>query len=369
MSFVESHPHHYKMSTLTLQHTSSAMNESPSLDVDKLFFELEQLKRKRDKASDTKEKTKKKMKSYEGVDEVVSRKDVMLPSSKSLHNLGRSESISNSPKQDNNQGDSNNGIASPSHTPHALGRSKLPFSNSPHRVSSSDAKSTDIPQLTSLDPLGEMSASSSSHTIGRSERSFSESASANHYDEHADTDADASCKLEAESDLFTCAYRQGRVPTRARSVSSHLSPRSLPNATVVPTASVFSNTDDNAELEWDTFKQSYVLENLRGSVCSFKSMPKQELKINHDHEATMTKAEEDLDSTDDEKEGVDNEDDAIELNSRRMESEEDPEDPDDYALSHWDEVGGAQDSEEETSWKEHGMLTRGRARLMYGDAI
>jgi hypothetical protein len=357
------------MSTLTPQHTSSAMNESPSLDVDKLFLELEQLKRKRDEASDMKEKTKKKMRSYEDIDEVVGRKDVMLPSSKSSHNLGRSESISNSPKQDNNPGDSNNGIASSSHTSHALGRSELPFSNSPHRVSSSDAKSTDTPQLTSLNPLGEISASSSSHTIDRSERSFSEAASADHYDEHADTDADASCKLEAESDLFTCAYRQRRTPTRARSISSHLSPRSLPNTMVVPTTSVFSNTDDNAELEWDAFKQSYVLENLRGSVCSFKSMPKPELKINHDHEATMTKAEEDMDSTDDEKEGVANEDDAIELNSQRMVSEEDSEDPDDYALSHWDEVGGAQDSEEETSWKEHGMGTRGRARLMYGYSI
>jgi hypothetical protein len=149
------------------------MNESPSLDVDKLFLELEQLKRKRDEASDTKEKTKKMMmKSCEDIDEVVGRKDVMLPSSKSSHNLGHSESISNSPKQDNNTGDSNNGIASSSHTPHALGRSELPFSNSPHQVSSSDAKPTDIPQLTSLNLLGEILASSSSHTIGRSGAHF-----------------------------------------------------------------------------------------------------------------------------------------------------------------------------------------------------
>lgn len=356
--------------TPTPQHPSSAMNESPSLDIDELFLELEQLKRKRDEAGDTKEKVEKKMKSREDVDEVVSGNDVVLPSSKSSHTLGRSKLVLNSPKQDNHPGSgNNNGTIFPSESSHTLGRSQLPSSSTPRQVSaSSDANSTGRPQLTSSDPPGEFSALSGLQTIGCAELSFSQRASTKN-DEDADIDANASFESEAESDLFTRSYHQGRTPTRIRSVSSHLSPKSQLKMLIIPTTSILPNTDDDAELEWDAFKQTKFVRNPGGSVCSFKSMAKQEFKMSLGYEATATNAEEDSDSMDDENEEVDNDDDAIELDFQGVESEEDPEDPDDYALSHWDEVCGDDESEGEEERKGHGMLTRGRARLVFGDAI
>jgi hypothetical protein len=350
------------------------MNESPSLDIDELFLELEHLKRKRDEVGDTKEKAEKKMKSHEDVDEVVSGNDVMLPSSNLSHTLGRSQLFLNSPQQDSHLGSgNNNGTIFPSESSHTLGRSQLPPLSTPPQISaSSDAKSTGRPQLTSSNPLGEFSALSSLHTIGCAERSFSQGASTKNdedADTAADTAADVSCELESESDLFTRFYDQGRTTTRTRLVSSHLSPKSQPKMLIVPTTSIFPNTNDDAEFEWDAFKQTEFLRNPGGSVYSFESMAKQEFKMSFEYEATATNAEEDSDSMDDKNEEVNNGDDAIKLDFQEVESEEDPDDPDDYALSHWGEICGGDESEGEEERKGHGMLTRGRARLLYGDAI
>jgi len=358
------------MSTPTPQHPSSAMKESPSLDIVELFLELEHLKRKRDEAGDSKEKAKKKMKSHEDLDKAVSENDVMLPSSKSSHTLGRSGLVLNSPKQENHsRSGNNNSTVFSLESSHTLYCSQLPSSSSPHQVSaSSDAKSTGCPQLTSSNPPFEFSALSSPHTIGCAERSFSQGVSTEN-DEDADTDAEASSELGAESDLFTRSYRQSRMSTRTRSVSSHISPKSQPKMLIFPTTSMLTNTNDDAELEWDAFRQTQIIRNSGGSVCSFISMAKQEFKMSLGYEATATNAEEDSDSTDNDNEEVDNEDEAIDWDFQGMESEEDSEDPDDYPLSHWDEVGGVKESEGGEEWKGHGMLTRGRARLVYGDTI